>query len=514
MVSNKVIQDIAPPTGDYNETAKFSPNFNSSNPNGALGDSKSSWRGFTDGQFNVTYDGIPFGDANDPTHHSGAYFPGPFIGSTVIDRGPGSAATIGYAPFGGTLGLHSLDLSDKAGSSISGSVGNFGTYSTSATTQSGLVGGDTKALFQAYYGKTDGAIDLAHVDNWGIPGKLEKKFGDTTVTLFGNYSRENYNNTASPTYAQVQAFGTTYGSLNNDPRTQQYTGYNNSQKQTDMEYVNVKGHLGGWQLENKVYTYSYWYPGIQNNGQNQATIFGAPGSASTGTLGDVKADAIKVLNPDAACATVKANNNACKTSFTFVGVNPGDVTGYLKYNNLRGYGDIATAKHDVDAGVLSGQFRTGLWVERVDNSRYQQHIDYTTGVNYANLTPVMVAGTGTTPAQNAVDLSVASFKLDLDSHITNYEPYVEYEWKPTANLSITSGVKYQSFSRNHTAVANNTTGNPAAFQATYTALLPALAANYKVTNNLSVSAQASQGFLAPGVAAFYVFDPSLNSIDP
>ena len=57
-----------------------------------LGDTKTFFRGFKDGQYSMTYDGIPFNDTNDPTHHSWAFFPAQTIGSTVFDRSPGSAA--------------------------------------------------------------------------------------------------------------------------------------------------------------------------------------------------------------------------------------------------------------------------------------------------------------------------------------------------------------------------------------------------------------------------------------
>ena len=40
----------------------------------------------------MTFDGIPFNDTNDPTHHSWVFFPAQTIGSTVFDRSPGSAA--------------------------------------------------------------------------------------------------------------------------------------------------------------------------------------------------------------------------------------------------------------------------------------------------------------------------------------------------------------------------------------------------------------------------------------
>ena len=43
----------------------------------------------------MTFDGISFNDANGPTHHSSAWFPTPFIGSTVFDRSPGDATAIG-----------------------------------------------------------------------------------------------------------------------------------------------------------------------------------------------------------------------------------------------------------------------------------------------------------------------------------------------------------------------------------------------------------------------------------
>src|SRR5487761_2147640 len=130
IISDKIIQDVAKPSGDYNEAAKFSPGFYISNPTGT-GDSVSGWRGFADGQFNITYDGIPFGDANDPSHHSQAYFPAPFIGQEVVDRSPGAASQVGYATFGGTLSLLSHKLTDKMGGNTQTSYGNFNTLGTS-----------------------------------------------------------------------------------------------------------------------------------------------------------------------------------------------------------------------------------------------------------------------------------------------------------------------------------------------------------------------------------------------
>jgi len=68
-----------------------------------LGDSKTFFRGFQDGDYTMTFDGIPFKRyeyANTPFL---AFFPGQFIGQTVFDRSPGSASTIGPTNFGGSI---------------------------------------------------------------------------------------------------------------------------------------------------------------------------------------------------------------------------------------------------------------------------------------------------------------------------------------------------------------------------------------------------------------------------
>ena len=502
VISDKVIKDIIQPSSDYNETAKFTPGFYSNNTNGPLGDSKSGWRGFADGQFNITFDGVPFGDANDPSHHSAANFPGAFLGRVLIDRGPGAASQPGYATFGGTMALQSKELSDKFGGSVGGSVGNFGTYTVNTIVQSGLVGGDTRAYLAAAYNKTDGAIQLGHVDNLNFMGKLEKQMGDVTATLFSTYTRENYNNINAITWAEWQAFGKNFGQVTNNPATQQFVGYNNSAKQTDLEYVKLDGRILGFHFDHQLYTYSYWYPSNQNNGNNQA-FDGVPSIANGQTI-----NVVSITNPATGCTVMTAT---CKTKVTFTGIGPNDVTGFLKFNNYRSVGDIMNLSRDIDAGFASGTARLGMWAEHVDNGRFQQFYDYTTGTNYANLPSSITSAGGATAAQQAIDLANASYKLTLNSHITNYQPYMEYEWRPVSNLSITPGFKYTAITRDHDGQVNQTTLQPVSFTHTYTASLPFLAARYKVTPEITVYAQASKGFLIPTVSAYYVYNADFNN---
>jgi iron complex outermembrane receptor protein len=85
-------------------------------------------RGFQDGQYNVTYDGIPFGDANGQSHHTTSYFPAKVIGGEDIDRGPGTAADIGENTFGGTIGILSKDPRPDQATVLTLSDGTWNTF--------------------------------------------------------------------------------------------------------------------------------------------------------------------------------------------------------------------------------------------------------------------------------------------------------------------------------------------------------------------------------------------------
>ena len=486
IVSDKVLRDVVIPSGDYNDAVKFTPGFYSSNPNGPLGDAKGGWRGFQDGQYNVTFDGIPFGDANDPTHHSAAYFPAAFLGKVTLDRGPGAASQVGYATFGGTLAMQSFELQDTFGGNVQSSYGAFSTLNASATVQTGLdKNTGVRLLMQYNHSETAGALQYNSVETnqWLLKG--DRQFGDVNVTAFANYGREHYDGGNSPSVQQYYLGGPTYAALGPNPFTAQYTGYNNSEKQTDMEYINLKADYFGFHFNDKAYTYSYWYPDLQNNPANTATegLSTAIGGADTIT-------SVKV--PLSGGGTQKLGFN----------VPAGDITGYLKNNNYRAWGNIFDATRDISAGYASGTLRTGVWWERVDNWRYQEYINYSTGVLYPAY------------AQTLQGAYQGAYKVDLGSHIQNVQPFIEYEWKPIDNLSITPGYKFESFTRNQTARINQTTISPQYYENTYRAGMPFFAVNYKVTPQIAVYGQASRGFLAPTVSAYYVFNPAQSNIDP
>jgi iron complex outermembrane recepter protein len=515
VVSDKVLRDVVQPSSDYNEAAKFTPGFYSNNANGPLGDSKSGWRGFKDGQFNITFDGIPFGDVNNPSHHSAAYFPGSFIGGVVIDRGPGAASQAGYATFGGTMSLQSRELKDNRSTEIEGSYGNYGTYTGAVTQQTGLIGGTTRAMAQYSYAKTDGAIDYGHVDTNNFLLKLDTKLDDNwKLTLFGTTGYEAYNQTNALTFNQLQTYGRKYGTLNMDPKTQGFVPFNTTEKRTDMVYANLEGKIGyGITLSNKAYTYAYDYPSLQNNAQTTGTI-GASSLANGGTV-----NSFTITNPVGTCLTKGVSTGkTCTTTVNFSGIPDGDVTGYKQVNNYRAFGNLFDAKKDIDAGYLSGQLRGGLWIEKTDNHRWQKYYNNTQGKYYDQFGTTVsgaTAASGTlTAAQEAINRNAAGYKLDLNSHLTNVQVFGEYEWKPLAGLSITPGYKYESITRDHDANVNQTSLQPANFSRTYEASLPFLSVRQKLSSEWTVYGQASKGFLIPSVAAFYVLDFAANQDKP
>ena len=92
-----------------------------------LGQGKTFFRGFKDQQYTMTYDGIPFQDTNDPTHHSWAFFPGQWIGGVDFDRSPGMASTPGPTNFGGSINLLSPEPQSSPDVRATGSYGSFNT---------------------------------------------------------------------------------------------------------------------------------------------------------------------------------------------------------------------------------------------------------------------------------------------------------------------------------------------------------------------------------------------------
>ena len=325
IISSTYIRNFISATGDYSDVLQMSPGTFSVSPNGpGLGDTKTFFRGFKDGTYNMTFDGIPFNDTNDPTHHSWVWFPTPFIGSTVFDRSPGDATSVGPANAGGSINI--LSREPTVDPNIQGTIsyGSFNTRMLSLDVDTGLFGGKNKKsnlLLNVHNLSSDGYQTYNYQNRWAGSAKYQYKATEKTViTAFTGVVdlASNTPNVKGPTRAQVAQFGDNY-LLNSNPNDPLYYKYNFYQIPTDFEYVGLHSDLGhGWRLENKAYSNRYYNHQQYNNG----------------------------------------------TSITATSATD-------KLNSYRKYGNIAQVAQESKWGV----FRAGFWYEWANTDRFQTPTD-------------------------------------------------------------------------------------------------------------------------------------------
>ena len=331
VISSTYIRNFISATGDYSDVLQMSPGTFSVSPNGpGLGDTKTFFRGFKDGFYNMTFDGIPFNDTNDPTHHSWVWFPTPFIGSTVFDRSPGDATSIGPANSGGSVNLQSRELTVDQDIQATISYGSFNTRMISLDYESGAFGGKAKksSLWMNIHNlNSDGYQTYNRQSRWAGSAKYQLKISDRTVlTAFTGVVdlASNTPNVKGPTRAAVALYGDNY-LLNGDPTSPLYYKFNFYQIPTDFEYVSLTHDFGhGWKIDSRIYSNRYYNHQQYNNG-----------TAITAT------------------------------------------SATDKLNSYRKYGENTEVSRESKFGV----FRAGFWYERASTDRFQTPVDPRTWVN-------------------------------------------------------------------------------------------------------------------------------------
>ncbi len=495
IISRSFIEDSLPATSDFNQIALISPSvsgYGNANGNG-LSESKAQIRGFQDGEYNITYDGVPFGDTNDPTHHSNTFFPSNTIETLIVDRGPGNASQLGQATFGGNMNLFSRATRDDASIEAKGSYGSYNTYLLRGVAQSGAIDklGGTEIVLSGQHIRSDGLRSYSPFTSNNVFGKITIPVGpDARLTILGTYNENDFNQPDKDgvTLGQKALYGR-YFSLDNDPNTQNYYKYNHTHKTTDFEIVKFEANIApNSTFENRAYTYSYDNETLSGN---DVTIYGTAPTA-TSTAADIAAAVTK--------ANVVTLTQGGKTSF--------GVPGYTKTNRYRMYGDIAKTRIDFGFGAIT----TGAWIEWSDTYRQQRDVNLLTGApNFAEkaLTAAQLsaapAGTMQPPA---------NVKFDQNSHTNHTEEFVELELRPLPGLKITPGFKHVDFNRKVDALYNQTTRFAQRTSDTYSANLPFATVNYAVTDSLAAYFQYARGFLAPALSALYVANPGFSTIAP
>ena len=477
VINLQTIQNQIAPTADYAMIANIAPSVTNFSTNGpGLNESKPTLRGFTDGSYNVTIDGVPFGDGNDFTHHTTSYFPAKLLGRVTVDRGPGTASTIGMATFGGTMALETKD--PRTTPSIVPTL-SYGSYNT----QLEHIEFNTGILPNANGGSLIGSYQYMNSDGYRTFGTLMRNTyflkylqpvgQNTTISFMGEYNNIKFNNpNRTPTGQDIIPLGRNFCQTN-DPndRNGDYYGTNYQVKHTDTEFLALNSNLGnGWKLDDKVYSFCY------NNVSHESPNTNA-GATINPTTGKVVAGT--------------------------------DLGGQLKVNVVRTYGTYAAVSHDDDMG----SFRTGVWFDYQHGPRYNYYLDYNTAHAQAIGLVAMPGG--------FLDVNHSSsnqgYAWNMHFYTRTWEPYVEYAWKPLPALTITPGLKYMSINRVIEAPVNQTKDplpGPMFFSATYSKALPLVTVNYRLMQNWSTYAQYAQGLLTPPLASYQINQPQLNQIKP
>ena len=460
VVGEEVIRQIASPVGDFGTVANFTPSFVSSAPNGPGFDAakSQSLRGFADGQFNVTMDGIPFADPDTFGHHSTSYFPTSVLQQMVIDRSPGGAPDLGYASFGGSVNLYSETIPERARAQAFASYGSFDTGLVGATlnTAAPRESGQTGVIGTAEYSQSDGAMTYSAGYKDDIFLKSVTLLGDARLTAVYTYDRYRFYNPGNVTTTNLAAIGSSFG-FNNDPTSPNYYRYSSTVRSTDFGYLKLEARLAeAWSVEDKVYTYSY-----RNDGDS-----------------------------------LKGDQTSSPIGSGFAGIAPSDIAGRLTAEDYRVVGN------DIRIGYSDrhGTFLLGFWAEHSWQTESRLGVDLSTGLPY-----------------NVNKTAHSPVYFDFGSHLDTIQPYAQYAWEPIDPLKVRFGVRYRDVTRDFDAsvVQNYLPGTAGTVSRSVNSTLPSVDASYRVAENTNILAQVSKGSLVPSQAFFYTTNPAAgNQAEP
>jgi iron complex outermembrane recepter protein len=491
IINKSYIQDSVADTADYTTILAIAPSMTGQDINGpglSDGNVKNTLRGLQDGFFDLSYDGVPFGDTNGPTHHSESYFPGVTIGTIDVDRGPGNAGTLGAATFGGSVNMFSENLTQDRHVRAMAGIGSWNTRYANLNWQSGdfdVAGMNNRAMVNLNYTGSYGYITDQNTDRTNYLIKTQTDLpGGWTLTAFANYNQldQHLNDNNGNTPAQVAAFGENFGLQSTNPNLSTYQLYNPEHKKTDLDYLRLQGKIGDISIDDTGYTYAY-----------------VNKTLSSTTTAQTQTD---IANG------VTEGNGTVVNGVKF----PNDVPGYTKQNAYRVWGNIFRAADDFDFGWLTGQARAGVWWE--DASTQRQRFDYDLNQCIANscdpwhnqsyadgslaVPNLSAAKAGSQPARGGFAEYIEH------SSWSQYQPFVEIDLHPIEDLTITPGFKYMWWQHSVASPIEQKVRPLSSYNDTFvtTQDLPFVEANYKIEPNWSAYFQYATGIYVPDISAF------------
>lgn len=517
IIDRAFIEQNTPQIGDYTTTLQLAPSMVSAgNPNGpgSTDGAKISLRGVADGAFNITYDGVPWGDTNGPSHHANSFFPNSTIGGVVIDRSPGTALDIGQASFGGSVNLYSLPVENHFTARQKVSVGSWGSWQSVSTIATGPIAQAHDASlilnFQEY--GTNGYLTNSPSagDNQYIKAVVPVTSKLTVTGLFTrNDDHYNQSDISNGTVAELAKYGAINFALCNDPQYSCYKGYNYTKKATDFEYLKEAGELfKGLTFDNT--TYSFWYSNrtLSANNQDWSLPYGATGGYTV------------ALSPPAA---YPANGKADSKGLV------AGLPGYWKRNEYRVTGDVIRFNDDLGFGTLTfgGLYEIAKTKRFIDDIAlpvpgsgisgfYTPIYNIEKAASFAVTPPVANCDGYAQLGASYKNICATPLNVRYNEYSGwhYYQMFGQFAWRPTDKLTITPGVKYLNFDLYVHAPVESSVSQPLYIDKTYEKTLGFLSANYRIKSYWSVYGQIAQGFLVPNIGSFYVYNENFQSIRP
>ena len=177
-------------------------------------------RGFSKGLLNVRLDEIPINLVDNYSVYANQLLPLGLTGSLDLKPGAGSASTIGYSDFGGTIDVNSASPAPKPSVTSEVGYGSFDEQKYGMTLNSGLLFHDSTAIIvslnhQSAGGYFDTGADGRAVQSGQVPTdnqeavKLVSEVGPGTLTGLVSHTNETFYLVQGATPAQIARYGST-----------------------------------------------------------------------------------------------------------------------------------------------------------------------------------------------------------------------------------------------------------------------------------------------------------------
>ncbi len=224
-------------------------------------------RGFSKGFLNVTLDGVPINLVENQTVYANQILPLGLTGSIDVKPGAGSATTVGYSDFGGTIDVNSANPSPSPFATLEGGFGSLGERKYGVTLNTGAFWNDTTSLIanfnsQSASGYFDKGSDGSRINSGRVTAyeqgavKLVSHIGPGTLTALVSHTNEAFNVIIGATPTEIALYGPQASAYTGPETAVSFWGYNFKKEYNDIAYIDYTLPLGtNITLSNRPY---YW----------------------------------------------------------------------------------------------------------------------------------------------------------------------------------------------------------------------------------------------------------------